>query len=287
MKTLKLHGLDNKDLKVTQAKPRIVPDGMPRLSFLGSIVGSRNSGKTNAFINLIKLYDQTKSFDKIYLFSPTYHNDPKYHLLDNDDAHYSLRVFDTYTDEIMKEVLGEIKADIEEYKSYEQQLKIYKKFLKVRNIDRLTAEELFELNLMDFEEPQTPFKQGMPTSLIIYDDLVGNRDLYRADSKGMLNSFIILHRHLLTSVLFVSQIWANAVPRQIRNNLSLLILFRNKNTKMKEEIGVEMSSVIDVESFVKLWDFATEQDYSFFMIDFDAKDKRYRFRKNFNELIEF
>jgi len=287
MKTEKIQGLDNKNLKITQAKPRKVPEGLPRLSFLGSIVGSRNSGKTNAFINLIKLYDTTKSFDKIYLFSPTYHNDPKYQLLDNDDKHYKFKVYDTYNDTLMKEVLEEIKYEIEDYKKYEKQIKLYKKFLRVKNLDSLTAEELFELNMNDFEEPTTDYKYGMPTSLIIFDDLVGNKDLYRADSKGLLNSFIILHRHLLTSVLFVAQIWANAVPRQIRNNLSLLMLFRNKNNKMKEEIGVEMSSIIKVEDFIKLWNFATEPDYSFFMIDFDAKDPKYRFRRNFNELIKF
>ena len=287
METLHVDGLENNNLKVVQAKPRKVPKTMPRLSFLGAIVGSRNSGKTNAFINLIKFYDTTKSFDKIYLFSPTYQNDPKYQLLDNDEKHYELSVYQTYNNEIFKDVLEDIKRDIEEYKKYEKLMKIYKKFLRVKKIESLDAEELLELSLIDFEKPETKYKLGMPTSLLIFDDLVGNKDLYRADAKGLLNSFIILHRHLLTSVLFISQIWNNAVPRQIRNNLSLLMLFRNKNDKMKGEIGLEMSSVISVEDFVRLWNFATEPDYSFFMIDFDAKKRECRFRRNFNELISF
>lgn len=278
--------LDNKDLKLTQAKPRQIPEGMPRLHFLMGIIGSRGAGKTTALINMIKMYDHTKSFDKIYFFSPTFHNDPKYKLLETDKHNYKLEVFGNYSDDVFKDVLQEIRDDIDEYKQYERKLKLYQKFMKVKSIDSLTPEELLDLELDDFEEPTTEFKHGMPTSLIVLDDLVGNTDLYKANAKGVFNNFVILHRHLLTSVIFLCQVYQNGIPRQIRNNLSCLLLFRNKNDAMKKQIAEEASSFVTVDHFLQMWDYSCVEPWDFFMIDFDTKDKQYRFRKNFNELVE-
>jgi hypothetical protein len=280
-----LNGLENKHLKVTQSQPREVPEGMPKLSFLMNVVGSRGSGKTNAVINLVKMYDKCHSFDKLYLFSPTYHNEPKNKLYH--EGSYKMKVYTTYSDDIFREVLEEIKTDIDEYKEYLRKKKLYEKFLKIKRIEELTPEEIIELDIDNWEEPTTEWKHGMPTSLLIFDDLVGNKDLYRADGKGIFYNFVILHRHLLTSVIFLSQVVKNGVPRQIRNNLSSLILFSNKSESIKKELAEEFSSFCKPEKFIEMWDFACQEPHEFFMIDMDAsgKNKKYRFRRNFDTLI--
>jgi pantothenate kinase-related protein Tda10 len=113
----KICGLENKDLKVVQAPPRQGPKTFPDKPFLGTIVGSRGSGKTNCMINLIKHYDKTGFFSKVYMFSPTsFGNDPKYQLLEDGKHNIEYKKYPTYSDEIFKEVLEEIKSDIEEYK---------------------------------------------------------------------------------------------------------------------------------------------------------------------------
>lgn len=288
-KVKKLHGLENKDLKVKQAEPRAVPPDMPRLHFLAAIIGSRGSGKTNAFINLVKMYADTNSFDKVLLFCPTFHNDPKYQLLEpneHDPDSYRFRVETSYSDMALKEFLDEQRRDINEYKQYLRKKELLEKFYKWRKpIASFPAEELMELAACNFELPETEWKHGMPTALIIFDDLAGNKELYRADSKGAANNFFILHRHLLCSVIFLCQTYKNGVPRQIRNNLSLLMLFSNKSKEMKKEIAAEMSAWVSEEEFTDLWDFCTSESYGFLMVDWDTKDPTRRFRKNFDTLI--
>lgn len=285
MKQVRLPGLTTKDYKVTQAPPRKVPEGMPRLHFLSLVQGARGMGKTNAVLRLCELYDQTRSFDKIVIFSPTYHNDPKYQLFHNLKAEVS--VFTDYTDEVFRQVCQGIKAEIEEYKMYQKQKEAYDLFVNWKKpMELFPPELLLELHLTDFQEPQTRFKYGMPTTLLIFDDLVGNKALYTATPKGVMPSFAVIHRHLCTSMIFISQVYKGSVPRQLRNNLSLIFLFRNKSDEMKEEVSKEMSAFVKPDEFIRMWDFATaENKWDFFMVDTDAKDEQYRFRKNFDLLL--
>lgn len=190
-------GLENKDYKVQQAPPRWTPpDFFIQKHFLGAIIGQRGSGKTNAMLSLVFHCDKYKFFDKVYLFSPTSYNDPKYGLLDAGEPHYELKKYHTYTDEYFQEVVDEIKSDIEEYKEWEKAHKLFQKFMK-KGSAKMSAEELLEISRMmidedTIEEPVCRFKQ-MPTSLIILDDLVGNTELYKSSPKGVFYNFAILH----------------------------------------------------------------------------------------------
>lgn len=274
--------LQNKDLKVTQAAPVKVPHGLPGLHFLMCMVGGRGQGKTTALVNLVKAYDDAGTFEKLYCFSPTLHNDPKYELLKKSSA--KLSTFTSYTDEIFRDVLDEIKDDIALWKDYATDAKVWARYKKAKRLEDLSDEDLLDLYMMDWTEPVKPFKK-FPCSLLVFDDLVGNRELYRADSKGLFNSFVILHRHLGCSVIFLSQIFHNAVPRQIRTNISSWLLFANRNAKLKREVAEELCGSISPETFLDLWDTATREDHSFFMVDTDAGDKRFRYRRNLNELL--
>lgn len=286
--------LVNKDLKVVQSKPVKVPYGLPNLHFLQCIVGGRGQGKTTFLLNEIEAYASEKVFEKVYCFSPTLHNDPKYERLRHfasangaklkDNKYYDLKTYTTYADDIFREVLDEIKDDIQRWKDYEKEAALWKRYLKVKDIEDLSNEDVLALYMMDFQEPVQPFPK-FPCSLLVFDDLVGNKELYRSDSKGIFNSFVILHRHLACSCIFLSQIFHNAVPRQIRTNISTWVLFKNRNSGLRKEIADELSGAISPEAFLELWDRATDGDHDAFMIDFDAKDKKFRYRKNLNELL--
>lgn len=285
--TTKIKGLENKDLKVVQATPRQAPSTLPNKPFLGTIVGARGSGKTNCMINLIKHYDKYKFFDKLYLFSPTsFGNDPKYQLIEDDKHHYILKKFHTYTDTIFKEVLEEIKSDIEEYKDWQKKHKIYNKFMKY-GYKRMTPEEMLEVEMMmldgeTIDEPVCQWTQ-MPTSLLIFDDLVSNTELYKNTARGIFYNFAILHRHLLSSLLFVVQTWSGAVPKQIRGNLSLAILF-NLKPEIKKQVADELCSDTSESKFIEMWETACVNPWDFFMINYDAP-KQLRFRKNFDTIF--
>ena len=55
---------------------------------------------------------------------------------------------------------------------------------------------------------------------------------------------------------------------------------------MIEKIASECGEV-DKEKFMAAYDYATAEDHSFLLIDFNPKDKKKIFRRNFSEYILF
>lgn len=272
-----------KPIKSQLADPRTAPDTMPDRPFIGAVVASRGGGKTTSIINFVKIYASSHFFDKVYLLSPTFHNDPKLETLQDD--RYDLRVYTEVNFDTVDEILDEIKSDINQYKKYKEYIKVWKRFMKAKSpedwLDRADPADIALLQEHDFQPPDTPWEYGMPQSLIICDDLVGNRAIY---NNPALVRFLLVHRHWLTSVLFSVQVWKGALPRGIRNNLSLLMLFCNKSIQIRKEIAEELASHISPDHFMLLWDYACQEPHDFFTINFD--DPKHRFRRNLNEIIK-
>lgn len=275
------------ELHINYAQPRASPENLPRLQFLAAIVGSRGSGKTTVLVRMLKAYFRTHSFDKMVLFCPTLRADPKYQALVKSAERHRVKVdtHESFDDGLFEGVVEQINADIAEEKAEREYAELYERIV-VRRQDG-TAEEIAELEARDYGEPPKPkWKRGIPTTVLIFDDLVGNRDLYRSDAKGPVASFAIRHRHHHTSMIFLTQTYHNGVPRQLRANLSLLILFANKNDALRKQIAAEFSSFVPQQLFLDMWDSATaDSPHAFFMCDFDARDPRLRFRKGFDEVF--
>ena len=281
----KLPNLHNKDLKVVQAKPRPVPEGLYKANSLICLCANRGAGKTNCWINmLLKYQNETKTYDVVYLICPTIHNDPKYKLLERKG--FELKMYDQFDNDIFKGIVEEINDNIDEYKEYQRKMKIWKKFLKAKRVENLDANDLLELELMDFQEPETKFIHGFPQHLIIFDDMMANPYAYPSSIRGnLLTRFTILHRHRNTGIWHSVQSWKSVLHKSIRNNLTGMILFKNKSEEIKKEIAQEVANYIKPNLFIELWDRATEDDHDFFMCDFNPTEKKYRFRKNFDQLF--
>lgn len=129
------------------------------------------------------------------------------------------------------------------------------------------------------------FKYGRPSHMIVFDDMVGDKNVYRNDSSGLVGRFTFQHRHYNASMCFMAQSCKSGIPRQIRNNLSTAVFFANKSDKMKVEIAEEMSSFVSIKQFIQMWDYATEQPHGFLMVDFSARDPSCRFRSGFDQLM--
>jgi hypothetical protein len=179
-----------------------------------------------------------------------------------------------------------IQADMKLWWAYEEQLEAEKKYLKVwKDEKKLTAKEQAILEKTDYEKPNPPNDwTKAPATLIVWDDMAGNKAVYNNTGKGALHKITILHRHWHSSLIHVGQYYHSAVGKQIRNDLSMLMLFSNKNKDIKKAIPTEFSSVIDYEKFMSMWDESTaEHPYEFFMRDFDQKDCQKKFRKKFDD----
>ena len=273
----------NDEIQWKKLKVRRIPQHLPNLHFLALICGSRGSGKTMAMLKLMQLYDQARTFDKVYLFSPTYHNDPKYHALDKGE--YRLEVIEEYSEEQLVDVIHDTKVDIERFKEHGEYRKAYTKLQKwKKDLSLFPMEELIILEKYGYVHPdeQCEWKQ-MPTTCIIFDDLMYS-PLYKA--KSVINGFAIKHRHYHTSLVFLTQGFKGGVPRQIRANLSLIILFATKSKAQREDIANEVSAWITPEHFEEIFSFATEEQHSFLLINGDEREKNHKFRKNFDEYIK-
>jgi hypothetical protein len=77
----------------------------------------------------------------------------------------------------------------------------------------------------------------------------------------------------------------NGVARGIREQITLLLLFKCRDEAMRKKIHSEIGSDIDLEKFDKFFDYATQEDFGFLSIDFAPKNKERVFRKNFNEYL--
>lgn len=275
------------DLHINYSTPRASPENLPRLHFLAAIVGSRGSGKTTVLVRMLKAYFRAHSFDKLVLFCPTLRADPKYEALIKSAQRHRLKVetHESFDEQLFRSVTEKIDADIDEYKAESAYRELYERCVVRRG--ECSAEELALLEERDYEPPPKPkWKYGLPTTILIFDDLIGNRDLYRSDAKGEVASFAIRHRHHHTSMIFLTQTYHNGVPRQLRSNLSLLVLFANKNEALRKQIAAEFSSFVPWQKFLEMWDSACRDDpHAFFMCDFDAREPQLRFRRNFDEIF--
>ena len=268
------------ELDVQYPKPRETPPYFPKTHFLGLFSGSRGSGKTTVLLKFVSEYEKTRTFDRIYVVSPSFSSDRKYDLFHKFNT--ELHVYESYSDSLMLEIINDIHAGIEAHKQYLKQKALYKKYIRDKHdLAEFSGKELRELEAMQHQTPKPPFKSGKsPVTLLIFDDCLGS-SLYKPNATGPASTFFYRHRHAQTSVLFLTQSVKNGLPRQLRANISLLVLFRCKSKHMAEEIADEWSAYVSVDEFQWMWQYATEPEHGFLLVDFE--DKKYPFRSGFDK----
>ena len=196
-----------------------------------------------------------------------------------------MEIIDTFDEAHFTNLLDYFRAEIDGYKRYKQQLLVWQKFQKCEDVEELSLDELTMLEEMDYEKPHTDFKHGMCSWALVWDDSIGDKKIFSPTCKGVTSQFWILHRHLSCSVFILSQVVANGIPRQIRGNISLWILFSCKSDKLKKDVADELAFRCDSETLIKVWDFATKEPHDFLMCDYDCSDINFMFRKNFTHAI--
>jgi hypothetical protein len=219
-----------------------------------------------------------RSYDHLFLWAPCFHSDVKYQQLVK-HSHYKVHLYDRdFTMGDFKGAVAEIEANNELYEEHIEHVMLWKKFLRVKDPMKLKDVDVIKLDRLGWQPPDpSKFPLGRPTNLMVFDDCVGNRDLYRSDSKGAVAQFTVKHRHNHTSIIYMSQIFSNAVPKQLRSNLSWLALFGQQNQKIREQAALEFSSHVSAETFAQMREQATAEPHGFFIADFEAPpDQRFR-----------
>jgi hypothetical protein len=179
---------------------------------------------------------------------------------------------------------------------------MYKNFQrdKHKNAKLIDEENLIYYYENDFfnEMPKWKYQNVQPPrSLLILDDCLGSPAILQSSG---LTRVATLNRHIAAlkenhsnrsacglAVIILTQSYRmnNGISRVLRENLSLLTLFKNKQQKQLDAIKEELANVVDEDKFSKAYEFATSEKFGSLTVDFAPKDPKFQFRKNLNELI--
>lgn len=269
---------------------------LPKLHTLCIAAARRGGGKTTAVTNLIRFYKKSGMCDRCFIVSPTaVSNREFYHDLVNDDD-------DIYTDmdnSVIQRIIHEIELEAEEYKKYKRMKELYdiwKRFEK----GKLDVDDIDPADLLDFEvyqiwdleeSPKPKYKNEKPIIHVLIDDCMGSQ-IMRPNSP--LINLCIRHRHvgdgLGCSIYILTQSYVahGSVPRPIRENAILLMLWGVRDEKLREQIADEACGIqFTKEQFLKAFDICTKDNqHGFLMVDYTNEKKKY-LRKGFNEYIVF
>lgn len=285
------------------------PDHLPALHQLLIANGKRGSGKTLAITNLMRMYREHFKDDlRIIIVSPTFGSN--YKML-QDLGIKKEDVFDDPDDGIPEKLMKIANDERDDLIEYENLCKYYDEFIKhLKGSSYHNMEHLDEYMLQyynpetnQFERPKPKYKrylQGKPCVLFTFvDDAQGSFLL--STNKKMLQ-LALRHRHLgqfpaprggaVGMSLFVAtQTFKSngGLNKAIRNNCTSLIQFKSKDMSELKQIAEAFSGEIETDTFIRLYEEATKEDFSFLFVDLHYKKgiQPSGFRKRFdNYLIE-
>ena len=280
------------------------PESSFKQPCLQMIVGQRTSGKSYLTSKVLAQAKKDKTFDIIYIVTPSFNSNKAYFgkYIDEENVFEPTRTS-------ISEVIDRVNADRDEWENFLRKKKLITKYKQDMNkkLDHINEDDLmyyYENGLLEqnyqIEIPKWKYdKEEPPKSLLILDDCLGSQAILQSSG---LTKLATLNRHVAPlaenhsnrsacglAVIILTQSYKmnNGISRVLRENVSLLTLFKNKQQKQMDAIKEELANVVDIETFNKAYEYATNEKYGNLTIDFNPKDNKYRFRKNLNELIIF
>ena len=101
--------------------------------------------------------------------------------------------------------------------------------------------------------------------LIIFDDMIA--DIMRSEKfKVIVKELFTRCRKLNISVVFITQSYFRT-PKDVRLNSTHYILMQMSNKKELKSIAEENSGHLDFKDFLKIYNYCTNEPYSFMMVD--------------------
>ena len=269
------------------------PPDIPKLHTLMVLSGKRGAGKGIYITAFVKQLLDLNLMDRVILISPTYWSNKI--IFEPLNINEETDIIEP-TKDAVKQVIKLVEQDKDEYDEYLKQrnlYKLYKKTMKGNTPLHLVDPEIMMkfLDLGFFEGPpkwKYPDDSHSPRIFLIIDDSMGT-ELF--NPKSGLTNLCIKHRHIakglgISIALCVQSYSAiGGIPRPIRENCTLLVLFKTKDESQIEKIHSEIGADINLEQFDKLFKYATDKPYGSLMIDFSAKTPEQTFRSGLSEYI--
>lgn len=268
---------------------------IPKCYYILSAIGCRGSGKTFSVVKILQNMEKIGYHDPItkekikikhFLFSPTAQSNPVFSALKYLDEE---NIINDYTDEKLIEIIENIKAERDEVKEYNKYVEAYKKYDKMsaEQLKRNTDYEMFSLlsqhNFMDYKKLKKPEQF---VYCIILDDCLANREAFSSKKANTLTKAVLNSRHIGINILICSQN-LKSIPKIIRNNVDIWVLFKCKNEKvLMDDLYPEISSLYSPEEFLTYYNYATSgSDHDALVYDGKEKNKEDRMKLNFDVIL--
>ena len=187
----------------------------------------------------------------------------------------------------LKEVYEDVKMERDEIEAYNVYREVYKKFMKSKNLNNLTLEELTLLEWKQFvdpkEDPDAPRDKDdnllyHPRMVfLIVDDLIGS-DAFSVNKRGnFLNRLAVKSRHesedlVGMNLFFITQSF-KAVPAIIRRQTDIFVLLKSASrTQIIEAISEEVGSHFGKEELAKYYDEIMKVPYGSLILSIHKKE---------------
>ena len=267
-------------------------------------VGVRNSGKSYAVSKIINEAQKDKTFDEIFICTPTMLSNMAYfgkHIPEQN-------VFEPTGDCIQK-VLKRGEELRDEWEEFCQELKDYKEYISVmKSKNEFTDEQLYKYDEYGWldglpERPKWKYpKERPPQTCCILDDILGSPAILQSSG---LQKCATLNRHLFPinpeyvdngrtacglSVIICTQTYKcqNGIGRVLRENLThLMLIGKNKQPKQLDTLTEELGGGIEPAKFMRAYEQATKEKYGNLLIDFFPSCSTKQFRMNLNTYLMF
>jgi len=265
------------------------------------LVGQRGAGKSRACSKLISQAQKESTFDALYLISPSAESNRVYFgkFIPNENIYKP-------TKDSVEKVIERVEADRDEWEEFIKKKQLYDEFIRIlKSGKELTDEQIFifeDLGFLDadMQPPKWKYKHiRPPCSGVVLDDVLGSALL----KSNKLEQLFCTNRHiaplqkphsnrsacgLSIYILVQSYRCPGGVARLIRENLTELTLFKNKQKKQIDVIKDELGAVIQEDKFISALEYATAKPFGHLTISFgNLACGTLTFREGFNNLIIF
>lgn len=249
---------------------------LPQLPFSMLLTASKGKGKSSTLINMLINKDMLAGkFNRIVIISPTNKLDSKFNIL--------------------KETEGIIKPN-------KALINEYKKTNKINIVDYgadknpeyntvLTDDDFHEKCSIDFlkdliqEQKLVIEKFGKAVAdniLLVYDDTASQKKFWNS---GQVQQLIFNSRHYKVSIIITTQAY-HSIPKPLRLNTSLLVLYYTANQSELKQIYEENNSNFTFKEFIKMFNtVCNKKPFNFLVVNYQNSELKYRYSECFENFI--
>jgi hypothetical protein len=269
-----------------------------KMHMLALFSGKRGGGKSVAVANLIRVCKERGYLDRVILITPTFESNKEIWAicgvtkLGPDVMEPSRGV--------LAQVTAAIEAEADEWDRFLEEKREWQRVQRDLESGKDLSAVWSEAALLryhgfgwfDAAAPKRPvwkYKEERPPRLAaVIDDCMGTDLLL--PSAGLVN-ICIKHRHLGRglgcSVFMLVQSYCaqGGIARPIRENCTLLALFKMRDMNQRAKLLEEADLGLTEAQFAALTDYAWSKPYGFLTVDFSPKQEDMRFRSGFEEIL--